>query len=229
MKILAICPRIPEDGKKGDQVLSFHRLSYLARNHKIELICFASFRNDSQAIHKLESLGIFVRFIRWNNIRAVLGLLGAVFDKSIPLQCALFNSAGFQQAIQSSLINFKPDFIYAVTIRGLVNLDSYNTPLFVDLVDSMALNFSRRVKMAHGLKRWVLNFECGRVAAYERQVAERSNRSFVVSSIDQRVIGSDKVDVIPLGIDGRQFFINAVAPVDPVIVFSGNMNWCCAI
>jgi glycosyltransferase involved in cell wall biosynthesis len=225
MKILAICPRIPEDGKKGDQVLSFHRLSYLARNHQIELICFASRDDDSEAIKKLESLGIVVRVIHWNKWLAVLSALRAVFDHSTPFQCALFQSGLFQQAVESALINFKPEAVYAVTIRGLGNLGIYNAPLFVDLVDSMALNFSRRVEMAHGLKRWLLNWECERVTEYERRVALRANCSFVVSSIDQTVIGSDKVDVIPLGIDGRQFFKSADARVDPVIVFTGNMNY----
>ena len=225
MKILAISPRIPEDGKKGDQVLSFHRLSYLARNHQIELICFASPDADSEAIKKLESLGIVVRVIHWSKFLAALSALRVVFDHSTPFQCALFQSGVFQQAVQSALINFKPEAVYAVTIRGLGNLGSYNAALFVDLVDSMALNFSRRVEMAHGLKRWLLNLECGRVRVYEKQVALRANRSFVVSSIDQRVIGSDKVDVIPLGIDGRQYFKNADARVEPMIVFTGNMNY----
>ena len=70
VKILAICPRIPEEGKKGDQVLSFHRLCFLARNHKIKLICFGNIDQDFEAKAKLESVGICVVLIKliWNSV-----------------------------------------------------------------------------------------------------------------------------------------------------------------
>lgn len=225
MKILVISPRIPEDGKKGDQVLSFHRLSYLARHHQIQLVCFGSSEHDWEAKHKLESLGVSVELVRWNKVAAGINVLRAVFDSSKPFQCALFQSEDFQRAVQTSLADFKPDAVYAVMIRALGNLGAYGGPLFIDMVDSMALNFSRRVAMESGLKRFLLNLEYVRVKEYERQVAQRASRSFVVSWFDQKVIGSDKVGVIPLGIDGQQFFKNADGRPDPVVVFTGNMNY----
>lgn len=225
MKILAISPRIPEDGKKGDQVLSFHRLSFLARNHQIKLICFGDSEKDFEAKRKLESVGILVELIRWNKLLALVNVLRAVPHANTPFQCALFESAAFQKSIQASLVEFKPDVIYAVTIRALVNIVTYSEPLFVDLVDSMALNFTRRVDMAGGVKRFVLKMECERVKEYEKQISHRARRSFVVSSIDQMAIDSDKVGVIPLGVDGRQFFKNTDGRTDPVVVFTGNMNY----
>jgi len=225
MKILAISPRIPEDGKKGDQVLSFHRLSYLARNHKIKLICFGDFKEDLAAKRKLESLGILVELIRWNKIWAGLNMLRSAFDFATPFQCAFYQSLDFQKTIRLALADFKPDSIYAVTIRALGNLGEYNGPLYVDLVDSMALNFSRRAAMAKGLKRFLLNLEFERVKEYEQKVVQRANHSFLVSTIDQKVIGGEKVSVIPLGIDEREFFKNADGRKDPVVVFTGNMNY----
>lgn len=225
MKILAISPRIPEKGKKGDQVLSFHRLSYLTRNHKIKLICFGDFKKDLAAKDKLESLGILVELISLNKIWAGLNLLRSAFDFANPFQCAFYQSIDFQKTVRIALADFKPDSIYAVTIRCLGNLGEYNGPLYVDLVDSMALNFSRRASMAKGLKRFLLNLEFERVKEYEQKVAQRANHSFLVSTIDQKVIGSDKVSVIPLGIDEREFFKNADGLKDPVVVFTGNMNY----
>jgi hypothetical protein len=225
MKILAISPRIPEDGKKGDQVLSFHRLSFLARNHQIKLICFGDSEQDFEAKRKLESVGILVELIRWNKLLAVVNVLRAMANVNTPFQCALFESAAFKKSIQASLVEFKPDALYAVTIRAMENITTYCGPLFVDLVDSMALNFTRRVDMARGVKRFVLKMECERVKEYEKQISHRARRSFVVSSIDQKAIGSDKVGVIPLGVDGRQFFKNTDGRTDPVVVFTGNMNY----
>lgn len=225
MKILAISPRIPEDGKKGYQVLSFHRLAYLARKHQIKLFCFGDVNKDFEAKRKLESLGISVELIQWKKTVAVANAMLAIFKPEAAFQCALFESAHFQKVFQSILFEFKPDAVYAVTIRALGNVGSYGGPIFVDLVDSMALNFSRRIDMASGLKRFVLNMEYERVKEYEKKVAQRANRSFVVSSIDQKVIGSDKVGVIPLGIDGQQFFMNSDGRAEPVVIFTGNMNY----
>jgi polysaccharide biosynthesis protein PslH len=225
MKILAISPRIPEAGKKGDQVLSFHRLEYLARNHQIKLICYGDTEKDLEAKSKLESIGVSVELIPWNKAIALSNVLCAVIDSKIPYQCAFFESKAYRKAIQFCLVEFKPDTIYAVTIRALRNIGSYSGPLFVDLVDSMALNFYRRVEMARWIKRFVLNLEYARIKRYEIMVAQLANRSFVVSSIDKKVIGSDKVDVIPLGIDGRCFLKNPDGRDDPVVVFSGNMNY----
>jgi glycosyltransferase involved in cell wall biosynthesis len=225
MKILAISPRIPEIGKKGDQVPSFHRLTYLSRNHQIKLICFGDAIKDFEAKLKLESFGISVDLIQWNKSEAVTHMLRAIFNSELAFQCALFESASFKKAFQNRVFDFKPDAVYAVTIRVLRNIDPYSGPLFVDMIDSMALNFSRRIDMAGGLKRVMLKLEYFRVKGFEKSFAQRATRSFVVSSIDQKMIGSDKVGVIPLGVDGQQFFKEAESCRKPVIIFSGNMNY----
>ena len=92
MKILAISVRVPEDGKKGDQVLSFHRLCYLSRYHTIKLICFGSRATDAVALAKLEALGISVQLIQWNKFIAGFNVLAAIFNSFLPFQCALFKS-----------------------------------------------------------------------------------------------------------------------------------------
>ena len=225
MKILALSVRIPEDGKKGDQVLSFHRLSFLAQHHKIQLVCFGSVKRDFVALTKLESLGIFVRLIDWNRFLAGIELLKATFDRALPFQCALFQSTTYRMAVDQYLSEFKPNAVYAVMIRSLVNLNFYYGPLFVDMVDSMGLNFSRRVAMERGLMRYAFDLERTRVSAYEQNVAKRATRSFVVSALDQKFIGNENVKALPLGINVQQFYRKPDGGLNPVIVFTGNMNY----
>lgn len=225
MKILAISPRIPEESKKGDQILSFNRLAYLARSHQIQLVCFGHGEEDMAAKQRLESLGINVQLVGWQKLGAGLSALRAMFNHAKPFQCALFESSDFRGAIASFLSSFQPDVVYAVTIRALGNLNGYKGPLFVDMVDSMALNFSRRVDMAKGAERFALNVEYQRVNEYEKQVAQIASHSFVVSNIDKELIGSDKVDALPLGIDMQEFVKSPDGKNDPVIAFTGNMNY----
>ena len=225
MKILAISPRIPADSKKGDQVLSFHRLAYLARSHEIKIICFGHTEDDLAAKHRLEALGISVQMFRWSKLVAGLNVLRSLFDTGTPFQCALFRAKNFRYAVAVALSQFQPNVVYGVTIRSLGNLAGYRGPLVVDMVDSMGLNFSRRVEKARGLKRFVLNIEYERVKEYEKHVAKIALRSFVVSRIDQKVIGNEKVGVIPLGINAEHFFKKSEMRPEPIILFTGNMNY----
>jgi glycosyltransferase involved in cell wall biosynthesis len=225
MKILAISSNVPSIDKKGDQVVSFFRITHLARTHKVELICFGDLSNaeDSHAKQVLEEMGIVVHFVRWKLLTTFTQLFKAIPNFYMPLQCAYYRSGDFQKVVEAVCARFKPDTMYCVMIRVFANAASFDGRIYVDMVDSMGLNFSRRAKMAHGLKRWIFNLEYLRVSAFERIVAQRAVRSFVVSKIDKVAIASDKIDVIPLGIDMQRFKKAEIMVKDPCIAFTGNM------
>jgi len=110
-------------------------------------------------------------------------------------------------------------------IRPLVNLPVNSSPLFIDMVDSMGLNFSRRVALEHGLRYFAFKLELRRVSAYEVEAAQRALHSFVVSAVDKQFIGSEKVSALPLGINSNNFNKQPVDDLSPVILFTGNMNY----
>lgn len=225
MKLLAISGRIPALDSQGDQLISYFRLAHLARSNTIELISFGS-RNhpdDLVASVALEALGIVVHLVPWNKYSAMLQVLLAIPLPGMPFQCAYFRSRQFREVYKSVSARFAPDALYAVMIRVLPNILDYQGRLFVDLVDSMGLNFGRRAGMEKGIKGWLLGVETRRVAAYEKQVARRAERSFVVSSIDQQAIDPENVGVLHLGIDATRFNRPAIAATAPLIVFTGNM------
>lgn len=225
MKILAISGRIPAIDKNGDQVISYFRLMYLARDNKIELICLGDRGNaeDLRSARVLEEAGIVVHLVRPSRATSALQLLRALADGSMPFQCAYFRSPRFRKVYQQVFSRFAPDALYAVMIRILPNAGDYQGHLFVDMVDSMGLNFGRRATMQRGLKGWLLGIEARRVATYEKAVAERADKCFVVSSIDQQAIGSDHVRVLPLGIDVQRFNKPQEPATEPLIAFTGNM------
>ena len=225
MKLLAISGRIPAIDRNGDQVISYFRLSHLARNNTVELICFGNrdLPEDRTATLALEALGIVVHVVPWNKYSAMLQVLLAIPFPGMPFQCAYFRSRQFREVYQSVSARFAPDALYAVMFRVLPNAQDYQGRLFVDLVDSMGLNFGRRAGMEKGVKGWLLGIEARRVAAYEKQVAQRAERCFVVSGIDQQAIASDHVGVLPLGIDVTRFNRPVTAATAPLIAFTGNM------
>jgi len=223
MRILAVCPRIPATKKNGDQVLSYHRLAFLAKKHAVQVLCFAPENNDDSDKRALETLGITVHTVPWRLVDALWFGLVALFDSSVPFQCGFYTSHALRRKFQKILQDFNPDAVYAVTVRPLCNISASKKPLYVDLVDSMGLNFSRRRDAERGLKKAFLAVESTRVAAFERKVAQQATRSFVVSDLDRIYIGEDRISVLPLGIDLSHFQQNHAFDQDPIVVFSGNM------
>lgn len=222
MRILAISPRIPAAGRNGDQVLSYFRIAHLARHHTVRVICFGREEQDIAARNALESFGVTVQLIQWRVAPAALSLARALFDGT-PFQCAFYESIVFRRAFDAALREFNPDAVYCVMVRTMRNALSYQGSLFVDMIDSMALNFFRRSQMASGWRRLVLRAEYKRIKEFERRVAARASISFVVSDIDRREIGVSNVHVIPLGIDMSRFSAAAQPARAATIAFTGNM------
>jgi len=225
LKILTISSRVPASGAKGDQVLAFNRLSYLSRQHEIQLICFTHSPADKLAVQELERLGIVVHCVSWSIQYAALNLFRAMFNPKLPFQCALFVSPKFKSILNSVLDRFHPDIIHSITIRVLENLDRNDVPLVIDMVDSMALNFSRRVDKSMGLRRIFYKHEYNRVNIYEKAAVEEARCSFVVSNVDRVTVNYDRVDVIPLGVDLETFKPDKGYNHGSAIVFTGNMNY----
>lgn len=222
MKLLAIAPRIPTPGGSGDQALSFHRLSFLSKRHSIHLICFAS-RGGARERKVLEDLGITVDLVKWRFLDAFWFWMLALFDTSTPLQCAFFTSFLFRKRFREIFKKFKPDALYSVTFRSINNISLCGVPIYIDLIDSIGLNYSREMKVANRFKRIFISVECARVIDFERRLAQSAAKCFVVSDIDRDFIGDSRIEVLALGVEFKNLDSNRKSSDNLVIVFSGNM------
>ncbi len=224
MKILSICPAVPAINAKGYQVQAFYRILHLSKSNHVTVVCYGQGELDELRKSALVDLGVDVRMIPWRKSIGFYQLFKFILDRHMPLQCALFLSADFRSLV-NELIRFTvPDLIHCTTIRVLPNLTNIFQPLVLDLVDSMALNFRRRVEQAPWWSRPLWMFELARVAPYERLAVNKSIASFVVSSVDRCEIGDNSIKVLPLGIDVDNYF-KGVAATDPVVVLTGNMSY----
>lgn len=224
MKILVISQRIPSENKNGDQKIAFNRLSFMSKlGYRIELVCFRSKKKieDEESKKILEKKGINVHFVSLNIFEVFLNLTLALFNNKLPFQCALFKSKKFSKKTKAIFENLKIDAIYCVMIRVSANIDWYSGKLFVEMVDSMGLNFLRRVQTSIGIKKLFFKIEQKRASVFEKFLANKSSCSFVVSSIDKKKIDSLKVKTAPLGVN----IIEKERKIteEQTIIFSGNM------
>jgi len=226
MKLIAITARIPILNSKGDQLIAYNRIIHLAKiGHKIELICFGSNKKieNRKAKEILEKNGINVHLIKWNFFEAFFNILKSFLFDTLPLQCAFYKSKKLSKKIKHIYQNNQIDLIYCVMIRVVPNIEWYKGKLLIDVIDSMGLNFLRRYKKKKSLMKWILKKEKESVSKYEKNIINKSYISFVVSSVDQKYIGSKNVKVLPIGVNiyGRKRKINK----DPILIFTGNMSY----
>jgi len=226
MKILVISRNIPATDRKGDQAVSFFRIKHLVKmGNSVEVICFGDLRKKEDLIARqvLESFGITVNFAPWKIWDVVKNLFNAAMVTNLPFQCALYKSDLFSKILNDVSYRMKPEILYCVMIRVAPNIMYFKGRIYVEMVDSMWLNFSRRANLSKWPMRWLLNIEKDRLRRYEKDLADSAERSFVVSNIDRNAIDSERVEVIPLGVDMLRFVKDRQAHDQPVIVFSGNM------
>jgi glycosyltransferase involved in cell wall biosynthesis len=225
MNILVLAPELPMDSRKGFQVLSFHRLVHLAKKHRIVLITYASEQQKKLLVEKLNCPSVSVTTVPWKPIEAAMRVLIALFSKEKPLQCAAYESREYRRAVADAVRHCQPDLIYGVTIRSLYASVLGNAHLVVDLVDSMALNLERRLPTAPWWQRPLMRLEYARVKDFEKRVSLSSQRSFIVSRIDKATIGDDRIVVLPLGVDTREFHPKPMRTRDLIVTFTGNMRY----
>ncbi len=228
MKILAISANVPAIEGKGDQIVSFFRLMHFVKmGHSVEVLCFGDLRKneDRNAFRALEAAGILVHIVHWKIWVAALNLFDSFLRTRLPFQCAIYKSALFGKIFDDISSKMEPDIVYCVMIRVAPNITAFRGRLFVEMIDSMWLNFSRRAELAKWPMRWLLNIEKNRVHSYEKYLADHAERSFVVSNIDRNSIDSERVSVIPLGVDILRFSRERRIHDRPVIVFTGNMSY----
>lgn len=227
MKVLMIAGRIPSENTKGDQLVSFNRVKYyLSQNFDIKIICYGNEQNESDYSYckKLRDMGAEIELIKINRIEALINLCIS-FKSKLPFQCAIYQSSAFKKEIQQSINSFTPSFLHFITIRYYVNKPKTSLPVFIDMIDSMALNFSRRIKNSKGLMRLILAEEYDRLLNYEKKAANSASHSFVVSAIDKDFIQSSKVTSLPNGVDTKKFRPNKNFKKNLSIVFTGNMSY----
>lgn len=159
--------------------------------------------------------------------KQVLLNLAAGLPRRVPLQVSYFRSGEFRRTLDSLLTNGAFDVVHATLIRILPYVwHTQDTPVAVDLIDSLTLNLQDRRSKVRWPLRLGYEMEYARVKSYEREVVRHFPGLVVSSPADRQVLGSDKVAVIPNGVDLDRFPYYSQEGRDPAtVIFTGNMGY----
>jgi len=230
-KIIFISTRIPARSEKGDQLTAFYRLkSFIEKGFKVDLICFQmgskeKFKNNVSFLSNLKNVNVHI--VKFSLLSALLNIFfGVILNKNIPIQCLFFKNKKFSKKIYQLIKENDTAIIYSNLIRPLANIKFPVENLYVDLVDSIFLNYSRRLNRTKSIKNLFFYFEMKKLKHFESFVVENSLESSVVSEQDKKNISiQKKLIVIPNGVDCSVFLKRKKFLKVPSVVFFGNLSY----
>lgn len=235
MKILLVTSRYPWPPRRGDQMRAVQMLDFLASEHEVTLLTPEPGPGQppppADAHYKVEL------YRPTRGISSVRGM-GRVLTKNLPLQSSLF----YQPDLGRKLRELAPKMDLGILqlVRLAVHLEDFgSTPLLVDLIDSLSLNFSLRSEVDRVWLRPLLKLEARLLAVGERKLAERAAGVLVVCERDRQALVNRlppelaaKVSVVRLSVRERR-----VEPPEereklwregdkgPVLVMTGNLGY----
>jgi glycosyltransferase involved in cell wall biosynthesis len=236
LRILLATSRYPWPPRRGDQIRAVQMLDFLQGEHEVTLLTPEPGSGQppppDNAPYRIE------HYRPGGGLAAPQGMARAVL-KNQPLQSGLFYQADLGRRLRE--LAPQHDLGILQLVRLAIHLKDFGTtPLLVDLIDSLSLNFSLRAEVDKVWLRPLLKLEARLLAIAERRLAERAAGMIVVCERDRQALWnrfppdlSAKVSVVRLAVRERN-----VEPIveeerlrppgdttSPVLVMTGNLGY----
>ncbi|MCB2224299.1 MAG: glycosyltransferase [Actinobacteria bacterium] len=227
MRILVLAPRFPWPLDKGDRLTVFNLVRYFSRHHEVALVSFLEPGQDPADRAHLADEAARIDTVPLRApaayLRAAAGLLAGK-----PLQVGYYSSRRMRRTVGRVIDEFRPDLVYAHTIRAAEYLAAVPLPRVLGMQISMRLNYGRLARFHRSLlRRLVYRMEAWWAGRYERAIAGRFDRCLLISRHDVAALGDPppaNVVLSPHGVDAR-FFAPSGAERTGSLVFTGNMAY----
>lgn len=235
MKILLATSRYPWPPRRGDQIRAVQALDFLSDEHEVTLLTPAPGKDlpppPQGAPYRIE-------LYEPSRTSALVPGMARVLIRNHPLQSGLF----YQPDLGRRLRELAPraDLAILQLVRLGIHLKDFgSTPILVDLIDSLSLNFSLRADVDRLWLRPLLRLEARLLAIGERRLAERAAGVILVCERDRQALINRlppdlgrKVSVVRLAVRER----TAQPPLDqellwdgvetgPILAMTGNLGY----
>jgi polysaccharide biosynthesis protein PslH len=228
MKILFIAPRIPFPLLQGDRLICYYRLKALSEQHQITLLTFYQSKRELEHLERIQSMCHAVHAVHLPKWQSVYNCVTNAIGSKLPFQVAYYQSAEFQSTINRLTAETNFDVAHYFLLRMAEYQVPVGTVEIVDLIDSMQLNLTSRLKVEKCVAKLFIKEELARIRPYELNAVDRFKHAILVSSRDAEYFqqSAKEIDVIPLGID-VDLFRPQPKPTDSTIrlIFAGHMSY----
>lgn len=235
MKILLATSRYPWPPRRGDQIRAVQALDFLSDEHEVTLLTPAPGKDlpppPQEAPYRVE-------LYEPSRTTALLPGMARVLVRNHPLQSGLF----YQPDLGRRLRELAPraDLAILQLVRLGIHLKDFgSTPILVDLIDSLSLNFSLRADVDRLWLRPLLRLEARLLAIGERRLAERAAGVILVCERDRQALLNRlppdlgrKVSVVRLAMRERTAqppldheLLREGAETGPILAMTGNLGY----
>ncbi|MBV1901596.1 MAG: TIGR03087 family PEP-CTERM/XrtA system glycosyltransferase [Kordiimonadaceae bacterium] len=236
--ILFLAHRIPYPPNKGDKIRAWHFLSHLLSKHTVHLGFYVDDKKDLAHIDYLEGLTsslCYQEVVPF--MQKVRSLSGFVTGKSLTEQA--YPQSKLKSYSNALLESGEIDlvFLYSAATAPLVPA-TCQTPVIADLVDVDSQKWASYATGARWPLSYVYNREATKLGALERDIAEASSATLLVSQQEADLFTklnagcAGKVKAISNGVDLTHFDAtpkgtgaNRTAGDDTLVLFTGAMDY----
>lgn len=229
-KCLVMFPRVPYPAIGGDKLKGYHMLDILSRHFDVTLVIVTDepYTAYEAALSYFASIGIQSKCFTYSKPRFYLNALKSLLFGKRPIQTDYYYFPVVQQYIDSIASEY--DFVISNLIRTTQYFMNINKPKFLDIVDSIAINYSRSAARSSS-KFWstLYKVEGERVLRYENTCLEKFTATFFVNYYESEDAARRYPNIywIPNGVTKK--IINFVGPAReesrPYIAFFGKMDY----
>jgi sugar transferase (PEP-CTERM/EpsH1 system associated) len=229
MRVLMLAHRLPYPPHTGDKVRAYHVARHLARGHDLTLACLADEEGAPTSVTMLRrEVGdiVCVRIQRRSQrLRSIWGLArgGSGTVK-------YFDSGELRAALQARLRSRPVDLVYVSSSSMAQYVSEFGAvPVVMDFVDVDSDKWRQYSRQLPWPKGWVYRLEARRLRAHELAAARRASRCIVATRREEELLRSfapwAPTSVIQNGVDLDHFAPAGASATDPVIVFTGAMDY----
>lgn len=203
----------------------YNSLKVLSRAFDIELLYIdtekITIENERELLKYCKKVTPFVV----SKFDFIIKTIWGLFTNKKPLQVNYYYFNKLQRYVDSVIDNH--DAVFCNHIRTTEYAVKHNIPKFVDLVDSIAMNYTKAYPNAKGIWKFIYKIEKTRVQSYETFIVSNFTKSSVISEVDRSFIdykNSYNIDVI--GNFVRDFnYDSEIYPNESRICFLGKMDY----
>lgn len=236
MHILFVATNVPVPPNNGQAIRSLSILQALRSiGHELSFISFAN-GPKSEELQPLSSLCRSISLLerRMPNLTATVDYLGRIKSlltfRSFAVQ--RFRSEKMQEMIEGRLAKEKYDLIICDGIYALTNVPGTTIPVVLNSHNVEHVILKRYATLERSfLKRHYAKLEARFMRSTERRSCERVSSALVCSEIDRELLRVFRPDlpvfVAPnvVDTDFLGMVASSPAPVDPILLFQGGMDW----
>jgi glycosyltransferase involved in cell wall biosynthesis len=228
MKVLFVSALLPYPPRSGGQIRMYNLLKRLAKKHEITLVSFIRDEKERQYAPELKFCKDVVMVMRGRGMQMKYVL--KTLTSSYPLLLATYDNGEMRQAIAGMMEKESFDLVHLEPFYVWPSLPKTDVPLVVS-----EHNIEYNVYGDYARHFWIpflrpfLFLDVVKLRIWEEKVWKRASKITAVSGEDASTISliNDNVDVVPNGVDIRQFPFEEKRPKrqDPVVLFVGDFRW----